>query len=144
MINQLKIRNNDGCNKKWISFLRNNVLLKFTPICHQKSSHSIFEVLVWQIPKSCLRHSRNSYSMFTLDGILFCNLYDHKNLYSHYETNFASCGFVSNTLGSKKVAFKHFLRCNVGKDANYLFLKLQCRKIHSNVYKKAANNFPYI
>ena len=80
--------------------------------------------------------------MFTLDGILFCNLYDHKNLYSHYETNFASCGFVSNTLGSKKVAFKHFLRCNVGKDANYLFLKLRCRKIHSNVYKKAANNFP--
>ena len=92
MKTQLKIRNNYGCNKKWASFLRKNILLEFTPICQQKSSHSTFEVLVWQIPKSCLRHSRNSYSMFTLDGILFCNLYDHKNLYSHYETNFASCG----------------------------------------------------
>ena len=65
--------------------------------------------------------------------VYFCNLYDHKNLYSHYETNFASCGFVSNTLGSKKVTFKHFLRCNVGTDANHLFLKLRRRKIHSNL-----------
>ena len=137
------LKQNNGKNIiKEITFTQNNFLPEFCPICQQKSRHSCFEVLVWQIPKACLRHSGNSYSMFTLDGILFCNLYDHKNLYSHYETNFASCGFVSNTLGSKKVAFKHFLRCNVGKDANYLFLKLRCRKIHSNVYKKAANNFP--
>ena len=126
------LKQNNGKNIiKEITFTQNNFLPEFCPICQQKSRHSCFGVLVWQIPKACLRHSGNSYSMFTLDGILFCNLYDHKNLYSHNETNFASCGYVCYTLGSKKVTFKHFFSDVMLARMQTIFSqKLQRGKIH--------------